>query len=164
VLVAGLSAAVPAASTELTVYKARRELLFVDGPVRRTFRIGLGRNPVGMKTREGDRRTPEGVYYVTHLNPNSAFTLSIGVSYPNSDDAGRGLASSRISPAEHAAIVRAHARGRLPPQHTALGGEIFLHGGGSHADWTWGCIALDDADIRFLFARVKPGDRITIWK
>ena len=101
---------------------------------------------------------------MTHLNPNSAFTLSIGVSYPNADDAGRGLASSRITAAEHAAIVRAHARGGLPPQHTALGGEIFLHGGGAHADWTWGCIALDDADIRFLYARVRPGDRIAIWK
>ena len=53
ILALGLCAAAPAASAELTIYKARRELLFVDGPLRRTFRIGLGRNPVGIKTREG---------------------------------------------------------------------------------------------------------------
>ncbi|NOT60708.1 MAG: L,D-transpeptidase, partial [Acidobacteria bacterium] len=38
-----------------------------------------------------------------------------------------------------------------PPQNTELGGDIFIHGSGKQGDWTWGCVALDDTEIKELF-------------
>jgi WD40 repeat protein len=50
----------------------------------------------------------------------------------------------------------------IPPQDTALGGEIFIHGGGTGSDWTLGCIALADARIDWLFAAAGPGTVVVI--
>ena len=58
----------------------------------------------------------------------------------------------RIDRATHSAILAAHDEGRRPPWGTPLGGEIYLHAGGAHADWTEGCIALEAADMERLFA------------
>lgn len=32
-----------------------------------------------------------------------------------------------------------------------MGGGIFIHGNGAKRDWTLGCIALEDEDVRELF-------------
>ena len=149
-------------AAELTVFKASRLLVYREGATTRTFRIALGSAPVGRKTREGDRRTPEGDYFVTHKNPHSQYTLSLGVSYPNLADADLGFRDHRISAGQFASIKTALEAGRQPPQNTPLGGEVFIHGKGAARDWTWGCIALDDPDMVYLFARVRPGDRLRI--
>ena len=151
-----------ASAATLTVHKADRRLIYEDGAVRREFRIGLGFEPVGRKEVEGDGKTPEGEYFVTHRNPNSRYFRSLGISYPNADDARSGLAAGRITRAQHDAIVRATTARRLPPQNTPLGGTIFIHGRGAGSDWTLGCVALEDEDMTFLFEHVRPGDRVRI--
>jgi murein L,D-transpeptidase YafK len=146
----------------VVVVKAARTLAVYDGGrlVRTTaggpacWRVGLGRDddgehPVGPKTREGDRRTPEG-WYRTSDKPMSRFHAAIAVHYPNADDAAAGLAAGRIDETVHATIVAALAEGARPPQNTPLGGEILIHGGGNVADWTHGCIGMADADIDLL--------------
>jgi len=155
-------AATSAAASELIVAKAERRLEFKDGSITREFPIGLGSSPIGRKSRQGDRKTPEGSYVITHKNSRSQFFLSLGISYPNLDDAKSGLRAGLLSQAEYSRIESANLHGRLPPQNTRLGGDIFIHGRGSHSDWTWGCIALDDADMQFLFDHVKVGDKIII--
>ena len=120
----------------------------------KTYRIALGRQPVGTKRRQGDGATPEGDYYITHKNPRSNYHLSLGLSYPNLSDADAGLADGLISAGEHRTIARALRHGELPPQHTPLGGDIFIHGGGVSNDWTLGCIALENQDIEELFETV----------
>lgn len=80
--------------------------------------------------------------------------------YPNADDAAAGLADGRLSAGQRDAIDRALAAGIKPPQRTSLGGEILVHGGGGDRDWTLGCVALDDADIDALRARL-PADMTT---
>lgn len=105
----------------------------------------------GPKERRGDLRTPEG-WYRTSDKPWSTFHGAIAVHYPNAQDAAEGLRAGRIDEARAAAIRSASRSGRKPDQTTALGGEILVHGGGSAADWTLGCIALDDADIDALRA------------
>ena len=45
----------------------------------------------GIKSRAGDKKTPEGIYFITHHNPNSKYHLSLGISYPNAIDAENGL-------------------------------------------------------------------------
>lgn len=156
-------AAAPIANARLEVFKVERELRVYSGDaLRKTYRVGLGSNPVPPKRRQGDRATPEGRYFVSHKNPRSQFYLSLGVSYPNADDAERGLREKRITKAQRDRIVSAAAARRPPPSDTALGGDIFVHGNGSASDWTWGCIALDDADMKELYDSIEAGTPITI--
>lgn len=157
-------ASVEATAAELIVYKSKRILEFKDGTTSHVFPIALGLAPFGPKTMQGDRRTPEGSYYVTHKNSRSQFHLSLGLSYPNVDDAKGGLRAGLISSNEYARIETANKRRKLPPQGTRLGGDIFIHGGGAQLDWTWGCIAVKDKDMDFLFAHVAIGDTVTIAK
>ena len=154
----------PLAEPRVVVSKGARRLeLYSGGRVVRTYRVALGQSPVEDKERQGDYRTPEGDFYVCVKNAKSKFYLSLGLSYPNREDAERGLRDHLITRAEHARIARAIERGLRPPWDTALGGEIFIHGGGSSSDWTWGCVALDDADVKELFDAVplKTPVRIT---
>ena len=147
----------------IVVTKSKRRLeLYSDGAVVRTYKIGLGLNPVPDKIRQGDHATPEGEFYVFTKNDKSAFYLSLGISYPNSGDAERGLREKMISRAQHDAIVRAIKRRATPPQNTRLGGDIYIHGNGASSDWTWGCVALENEDIRELFEAVAVGTTVTI--
>lgn len=147
----------------IIVTKSKRRLeLYSDGARVRTYKVGLGLNPVPDKKRQGDHATPEGDFYVFTKNDKSAFYLSLGISYPNVEDAERGLREKMISRAQHDAIVRAIKRRVTPPQNTALGGDIYIHGNGASSDWTWGCVALENEDIRELFEAVPVGTTVTI--
>jgi murein L,D-transpeptidase YafK len=141
---------------------ARRLELYSDGRLVRAYRVALGQSPVEDKERAGDYRTPEGEFYICVKNAASKFYLSLGLSYPNREDAERGLRDGLITREDHARIVAALDKNLRPPWDTALGGEIFIHGGGSAQDWTWGCIALDDADIKELFDAVPKGTKVII--
>jgi murein L,D-transpeptidase YafK len=136
--------------------------LYSNGAVVRTYRLGLGLNPVDDKQREGDRATPEGEFYIFIKNPKSAYHLSLGISYPNVEDAERGLRAGLITRGQHNQIVRAINKRRAPPQYTALGGLIYIHGNGAGSDWTWGCVALENEDIRELYDSVDIGTPVTI--
>ena len=153
----------PFVSPRIVVKKSQRQLLlFSDDRLVRTYRIGLGLSPVGDKVREGDRRTPEGDFYVFVKNPKSQFYLSLGLSYPNAAHAERGLRDGLITHGQYQEIIEALKNGKGPPQYTPLGGLIYIHGNGSSSDWTWGCIALDDEDMRELFDVVSVGTPVTI--
>ncbi len=144
-------------------FKSARVLLFYSGEkLLRKYPVGLGFDPVIDKTQQGDGATPEGEYRVCVKNPQSKFLLSLGINYPNQSDAERGLRSGLISQAEYDSIVEAHEKGRRPPWNTLLGGEIFIHGRGSGSDWTLGCIALDDPDMRELYRAVVIGTPVVI--
>src|SRR6267142_3808843 len=153
----------PLKDPRIVVLKSKRRLeLYSDGAMVRTYRVGLGLNPVPDKKRQGDRATPEGDFYVFTKNSKSAFYLSLGISYPNAEDAERGLRDGLISRAQHEAIVKAIKRKATPPQNTALGGDIYIHGNGASSDWTWGCVALENEDIKELFDAVIVGTPVTI--
>lgn len=153
----------PLKDPRIIVIKSKRLLqLYSNGSVVRTYRIGLGLNPVDDKKRQGDRATPEGEFYIFTKNDKSAYFLSLGVSYPNIEDAERGLRDRLISRAQHDAIVRAIKRRVTPPQNTALGGDIYIHGNGASSDWTWGCVALENEEMRELFDAVRVGTPVTI--
>ncbi|MGE0127235.1 MAG: murein L,D-transpeptidase family protein [Blastocatellales bacterium] len=123
----------------------------------KTYQIALGSSPTGSKRKQGDGATPEGDYYITHKNARSKFYLSLGVSYPNVTDADRGLKDGLITKAQHQAIVTAFRGKTKPPQNTKLGGDIFIHGGGTGKlfgairDWTLGCVALENDEMKELF-------------
>jgi murein L,D-transpeptidase YafK len=147
----------------LVVKKSARKLEFFDGEkLLKTYRIVLGFAPAGDKEIEGDGKTPLGEFYVFTKNDQSKFYLSLGLSYPNTDDAERGLRENLISREEYDEIRRAIAEKRMPPQNTRLGGEIYIHGGGAGSDWTWGCVALENEQIREIFDAVPAGAKVTI--
>ena len=134
------------AVTRIVIYKGRRRMYLMSGEkVLKKYKIGLGGNPIGPKQFEGDGKTPEGSYIVDRRNPNSAYHLSLGISYPNQIDA------------ENAALV-----GRRP------GGDIFIHGRagenrGKGRDWTAGCISVSDRNIEKIYMMVQDGTQVDIF-
>jgi len=145
------------------VSKASRRLdLYSDDVVVRSYRIGLGTNPVDDKRVEGDGCTPEGEFYIFTKNEKSAYYLSLGLSYPNAEDAERGLREQIITRAEYRAIRKAIVQKKAPPQRTRLGGLIYIHGNGWSTDWTLGCVALENEDMDELFKAVAVGTPVVI--
>lgn len=153
----------PVNDPHVVVYKSARKLELYSGEtLLRTYRVGLGFSPVADKKQEGDGATPEGEFYVFVKNSKSAYYLSLGISYPNAEDAARGLRDGLITKAQHDAIVEAIRKKKSPPQYTKLGGLIYIHGHGASSDWTWGCVALKDEHMKELYDAVSVGTRVTI--
>lgn len=130
--------------TRVDVFKSSRTMvLWHHGEALETFEVELGFAPEGHKTEEGDGRTPEGDYIVDRRNPNSEFYLSIGINYPRPED---------IAAAEEAGVDP--------------GGDIFIHGTprpfARVEDWTAGCIAVTNREMREIYAMVRDGTPITI--
>jgi murein L,D-transpeptidase YafK len=134
----------------VVVLKKERTLqLLRQGKVIKTYNIALGGDPVGLKTRQGDHRTPEGVYVLDFRNAHSQFYKSIHISYPSERD-------------------RAQAR----KKGVSPGGDVFVHGlpkgygflGASHRlhDWTDGCVAVTNEEIDEIWLAVADGTPIEI--
>lgn len=147
----------------LLVKKKDRKLQIFDGEkLIKSYSMSLGFAPEGDKEIEGDGKTPEGDFYIFTKNPESAFFLSLGVSYPNIEDAERGLKNKLISQEEYDEIVKAINEKSMPPQKTKLGGEIYIHGGGCSSDWTAGCMALKNEEMQEIFDAIEIGTSIRI--
>lgn len=160
---AGTAAPILLASPRVVILKTKRTLHLLDGDrLVRSYPIDLGAEPVGPKRREGDGRTPIGVFRVATKNAESPYSRFIGLDYPDPAAAGWGLAHGLISPGEAASIRRARAAGRCPDWSTALGGGIGIHGRRLGRDWTGGCIALADRHADELFSVLRIGDPVEI--
>ncbi|CAN5414208.1 L,D-transpeptidase [soil metagenome] len=147
----------------LVIKKSSRLLqIYDDKNLIKTYKIALGFAPKKDKEIEGDGKTPEGEFYVFTKNENSKFHLSLGISYPNIEDAKRGLKEQIITQKEHDTIVEAIRQKQMPPQKTKLGGEIYLHGGGISSDWTEGCVALKNEEIKEIFDAIPIGATVKI--
>ena len=126
---------------------ARRMQLFQNGQPVRSYSVALGFAPDGNKTRQGDGRTPEGRFRIDRRNAASAYHLSLGLDYPRAEDRARAAA------------------GGYDP-----GGDIFIHGqpnalGDGYkvkGDWTAGCIALTNAEMREVWAVTATGTTVEI--
>ncbi len=114
------------------------------------------------KRQEGDKATPEGTFYICVKNPQSQYTRSLGISYPNVEDAERGLREAMITQEEFEHIRWAINRRVQPPWNTKLGGEIFIHGAKGNRTSTLGCISISDAEILEVFDHIPVGTPVTI--
>lgn len=152
----------PPPAVWIDIDKSERRLTLYSGeqPLK-DYQVGLADGD-GDKTREGDLKTPTGTFRVVTRNPKSSFHLFLGISYPNPEDAARGLDAGLISQAQHDQIVVAAESRKKPPWNTTLGGAIGIHGGGGSADWTLGCIAVEDAEIEELWAVTRMGTKVRI--
>jgi murein L,D-transpeptidase YafK len=119
----------PPALTLVGLKRERRLEVFApkgEGWTRlRSYPVLAASGGPGPKLREGDLQVPEGIYRLTHLNPNSSYHLSVRIDYPNAFDRARGREDGRAQ----------------------LGGDIYLHGKAASI----GCLALGDEGIEELF-------------
>lgn len=157
----------------IIVIKAEYELfLYKNGSLLQSFPIELGLNPISDKYEEGDNSTPEGEFYICQKIPNSTYYKALLISYPNKEDADRGLKEKLISKSQYNEIQKAISKKEIPPQKTKLGGELEIHGNGhgikanlkGGKNWTWGCIALSDNDIDKLYQIISVKTPIAIVK
>jgi murein L,D-transpeptidase YafK len=123
--------------------------------------VVIGRNPAD-KQREGDLATPEGEFFICYKNPESKYHRFLGLSYPNVEDAERGLRDKLISSEEAGQIRAAIAGKECPPWKTALGGEVGIHGPCPNVTWTHGCIAMSVEQIERLYDMLEIGDEVII--
>ena len=149
----------------IKVYKEIRRLeLYGDDKLIGRFKIALGGEPIGDKHKEGDMKTPEGKYYICTRNDKSKYTLFLGLSYPNVEDAQRGVENALIGESEYKEVKIANENKKRPNWNTPLGGAVGIHGGGTSNDWTWGCIAVSDEDIKIIWEYTKMNTPVEIYK
>lgn len=144
---------------KILIQKKQRLLSLLDSEENLRFScpIALGFAPEGPKEKEGDGKTPEGDYFIC-LKKMGKYGFSLGLSYPNERDARKAGASDDLI-----ACIRERAEKKeRPPWGTSLGGEIYIHGGGTDSDWTAGCIALSDQDAEKLYGLAPSGTKVQI--
>ena len=158
-----------AGKISIVVWKERRELeLLSDGEVIATYTVGLGGWPYDHKIAQGDSRTPEGEYYICTRKNSAKFYRSLGISYPNKEDAANAYKFGTISKKQKNAIDAAIDARQQPLWNTAIGGAIMIHGEGEEGwggeyDWTAGCIAVNNEVIDILWEYCKMGCDVTIY-
>jgi murein L,D-transpeptidase YafK len=132
------------------VEKSARRLTLLRGETAlKTYRVSLGREPIGTKEFEGDQRTPEGIYTIDFHKTDSDYHLALHISYPEQRDIDRAA-----------------------PHNRSAGSDIMIHGlrngdgwiGAFHrqSDWTAGCIAVTDFEIEEIYRAVPDGTPIEI--
>ncbi len=137
---------------KIIVIKSKRILqLWNKNKLVKTYKVVLGLQPLGHKEFEGDRRTPEGIYFINGKNPTSDYYKNLGISYPNTKD-------------------REHAK----KMGKSTGGDVKIHGmrndmtwwGKCHRfkDWTHGCIAVTNFEMEEIYSVVKMKTVIEIKK
>jgi murein L,D-transpeptidase YafK len=135
---------------KIVIDKGNRTMTIMkDNGILKTYKVSLGGQPVGAKDRQGDHKTPEGLYVVDRKNPNSKFHRALHLSYPNTQDKARA-AMLGVNP----------------------GGDVEIHGLGSlfgwvgskHLlrDWTDGCIAVTNEEIDQIYPAVEVGTLVEI--
>lgn len=125
----------------LTLFAGHRKL--------KTYKVALGRNPLGHKQQEGDGRTPEGRYEIDFRKQDSAFHRALHISYPNATDV-RNARRRWVSPG---GAIMIHGL----PNRLGMAGSLHLA-----RDWTEGCIAVTNAEIEEIWRVVPNGTRIEI--
>jgi len=135
---------------KVLVVKSERSLaLFANGREIKRYRVSLGKRPHGAKEREGDRRTPEGFYWIDWRKSSDKYNLSMHISYPNARD----LAHARTLGVSPGSMIMIHGT-PLDDEYP----EWFFQ----TLDWTDGCIALNNADMREVWQLVNDGTLIEI--
>ncbi len=134
----------------LVVLKSKRQLLaYSNGKLIKTYKISLGRTPVGDKEYQGDGKTPEGIYCINDKNPNSSCYMNLGVSYPDQQDIERCKKTNK------------HTGGDIKI-HGLLNGQGYIGKFHRWYDWTAGCIAVTNDEVEELYNAVEIGAKIEI--
>ncbi len=139
----------PTVDRVLVLKKEHRLLLLSGDQIVKAYSVALGSGGLAPKRRQGDDKTPEGLYRIDYRNPASRFHLALHISYPDQSDK-----------------EQARKMGVSP------GGDIMIHGLGSEFkslgakhysyDWTAGCIAVTDSEIEEIWQLVPDRTPVEI--
>ena len=135
---------------KIVILKSAHTLILVKGDqVIRTYKVAIGRNPVGAKMRSGDHKTPEGDYIVDARKSSSRFHRALHISYPNQTDREQAQRAG-VSPGSDIEI------------HGLQNGPGWIDGLHRLVDWTDGCIAVTDSEIDEIWNQVRIGTPVEI--
>ena len=165
-LLAGSAVLAGCASPQVSDYAQQRPKLELDryfngrirahgifqkrgGEVVRSFRVALGRQPRGAKVYEGDGKTPEGLYWLDALKPDSRFYKAIRISYPNRSDRDRARHLGKSA----GGAIMVHG---VPDDLLSWGADHYLF------NWTEGCIAVTNDEMDVIWNSVRLGTPIEI--
>jgi murein L,D-transpeptidase YafK len=164
--------AVPAPSNVwLSVDTDELQLSVMEGekPLKVFENIAIGSNGPTLAKRRGDSTTPLGEFTITQIRPSDRFELFMAINYPNLDHTERAWQENRIDVAEYKALRYNLDRGQPPSQATSLGGQLGIHGVGrgdmkvhESVNWTEGCIALTNEQLRDLAKWVVVGTKVVV--
>ena len=132
---------------KLTVYYQKKPI--------KSYAIVLGGNPKDDKLRQGDKRTPEGIFRVKELYYHSEWSKFIWLDYPTQDSWRK--------------FTQAKARGEVTAKD-GIGDEIGIHGVEKGKDWlidrkinwTLGCVSLKNKDVDEIYSLLQKGTTIEI--
>lgn len=131
--------------------------------------ISIGSGGVSNVRRRGDQTTPLGLFRIGWIDHRSRYDIFFGLDYPSERIARGAFAEGIIGPADLDRILGAVRQRRLPPQDTPVGGYLGIHGVGRgdpdihHAlNWTDGCVALTNRQVRQLSRWVRVGTEVLI--
>lgn len=159
------AAAMAAESADAMIVAVSKKTHFLEvwqgGAKIRSYVITSG-SADGDKVQQGDRKTPEGTFYVCQKNPNSEYTRGLILNYPTNEDAERGLAAGLINQTEYDGIIRDNGSGDTPSFDTALGGDIEIHGARDSENNSAGCIELLDDEMVELYDMVELGTKVYV--
>lgn len=126
----------------ILIQKVKKKMYtYHNGKRIKEYNISIGRGSLENKSQEGDNRTPEGIYRITHKNNKSSYYKSLKISYPSIEDE-----------------IKAKNLG------LNVGSNIMIHGiknglgwiGQYHSliNWTRGCIAISNSEMDEIFNNV----------
>lgn len=126
------------ATTEMVVDVAAHKMLLCEkGQQKADYKVALGSGGIG-KEREGDAKTPLGVYPLVPGRHSDLFHTFILLGYPTKAQRAKGMTGSDVG---------VHG----PARSTASMGELNVS-----TDWTLGCIAVSsDEQIDYIAAWMK---------
>lgn len=150
-------------NASVLIQKEKRRLyVFAQDVLVREYPVGLGRSPAGDKERGDDGKTPEGEFYICGKKAGESLRKVMIISYPSRKHAERAHFQGTLPLSGVRNIISSVQNGLQPPWDTSLGGNIGIHGGGAHDDWTDGSVALYDSDMAELHAIALLGTPVHI--
>lgn len=142
---------------QILVFKSTKQMfLMSQGKVVKAYPVSFGfAFAQGPKIKEGDGKTPEGIYYIEDKPKKSNYHLALRISYPSAYD-----------------------REFAQQNNVRVGSDIMIHGfpdkpidgldpvkvkkNHGQVHWTRGCIAVNNEQIEEIYSRVRVGTAIEI--
>ena len=132
----------------MAVYNANDELLI-------TYPVVFGNDDLSDKMCEGDKKTPEGTFYILSKKPHDKWDKYFSLSYPSEES------RAKFEKRKEEGLIAANAN---------IGGGIGLHGTWQRDDivvdrkynWTFGCVSTKNCYIDELYEYIPVGTKVII--
>ena len=138
---------------KIVVVKSKRVMVLLDkdNQILSRHRISLGKNNLGTKLKQGDYKTPEGIYKIIDKRSDKVYYKEMLLDYPSQEDRERSKGLG-LSPGGGITI---HAQPNW--NWDGHGNDYTL----SH-DWTEGCVAITNEGMNAIWDMIALGTEVEI--